>query len=131
MADKYPCPCCGFLVFDESPGSFDICPICFWEDDIVQLAFPHLQGGANKQSLYESQQSFLRIGAVEPRLVEHIRKPTDADVQDPGWRPFDPKHDPCLDTENREDHNRWQTVKDKCSPVSLYYWRPDYWLAHQ
>jgi hypothetical protein len=25
---QYPCPCCGFLVFDEEPGSFSICPIC-------------------------------------------------------------------------------------------------------
>lgn len=23
----YPCPCCGYLVFEEGPGSYDICPI--------------------------------------------------------------------------------------------------------
>jgi len=37
----YPCPCCGYLVFTEPPGSFEICPICFWEDDVSQLAIPH------------------------------------------------------------------------------------------
>jgi hypothetical protein len=30
MADttRYPCPCCGYLVLDEEPGSYEICPIC-------------------------------------------------------------------------------------------------------
>ncbi len=37
---NYPCPCCGYLVFTEPPGSYTICPICFWEDDISQLRFP-------------------------------------------------------------------------------------------
>jgi rubrerythrin len=36
---KYPCPGCGYLVFDEPPGSYEICPICFWEDDLAQLRF--------------------------------------------------------------------------------------------
>lgn len=26
------CPCCGFLTLDER-GTFEICPVCFWEDD--------------------------------------------------------------------------------------------------
>jgi len=34
-ASTYPCPCCGYLVFTEPPGSYDICSICFWEDDPV------------------------------------------------------------------------------------------------
>jgi Cysteine-rich CPCC len=28
----YACPCCGFLTLDER-GGYDICPVCFWEDD--------------------------------------------------------------------------------------------------
>ena len=36
---KYPCPGCGYLVFDEPPGSYEICPICFGEDDLAQLRF--------------------------------------------------------------------------------------------
>ena len=31
---KYECPCCGFYTFDEKPnGSYDICPVCFWEEE--------------------------------------------------------------------------------------------------
>jgi hypothetical protein len=42
---KAACACCGFLVLDER-GSYAICPICFWEDDIVQIADPWCEGGA-------------------------------------------------------------------------------------
>lgn len=34
----YPCPCCGYLQFGEPPGSYEICAICFWGDDAVQLS---------------------------------------------------------------------------------------------
>lgn len=57
---KYPCPCCGYLVFDESPGSHEICPICFWEDDLTQLRFPLMSGGANPVSLIEAQENKFR-----------------------------------------------------------------------
>lgn len=123
----FPCPCCGYLVFDEMPGSFDICPICFWEDDVVQLAFPDLQGGANKPSLFEAQQSFIRTGMIEARFAECVRRPTDSDIQDVEWRPFDPSLDPYLNWSKREDHARWAQVKD-ARALCLYYWRRDYWL---
>jgi hypothetical protein len=35
-------------------GSYDICPICGWEDDVSQLRFPRMHG-ANKVSLIEGQ----------------------------------------------------------------------------
>lgn len=45
---KYKCPCCGYYTFDERPsGSYDICPVCFWEDDPVQLDDPSYEGGEN------------------------------------------------------------------------------------
>ncbi len=59
---RYPCPCCGHLVFAEGPGSYDICEICFWEDDNVQLRWPTMDGGANAVSLVEGQWAFARTG---------------------------------------------------------------------
>lgn len=56
----YPCPACGFEVFNEAAGSYDICPVCGWEDDDVQLRFPALRGGANKESLVEWQERVVR-----------------------------------------------------------------------
>ncbi|MBA2497402.1 MAG: hypothetical protein H0V33_09975 [Acidimicrobiia bacterium] len=32
---RFPCPCCGHVVFEEEPGSDEICPVCFWQDDIA------------------------------------------------------------------------------------------------
>lgn len=45
------------------------CPICFWEDDLVQLRSPDFAGGANRPSLIEAQAAFAEIGAIDPRLV--------------------------------------------------------------
>ncbi|HEY5317723.1 MAG TPA: CPCC family cysteine-rich protein, partial [Solirubrobacteraceae bacterium] len=32
-APRFTCPCCGFLTLpDPERGSYEICPVCFWED---------------------------------------------------------------------------------------------------
>jgi hypothetical protein len=71
MNPVFPCPCCGYLTFSEKPGSYEICPICFWEDDQVQVRWPTLARGANKLSLAEAQKTFAAIGACEERLPGH------------------------------------------------------------
>ena len=49
---SFPCPCCGYFMFKEPPNSYDICEICFWEDDALQLEFATtLDGGANTMTL--------------------------------------------------------------------------------
>lgn len=48
--DFYPCPCCGNKMISE-PGNYEICPVCDWEDDPVQLSDPDLLGGENILSL--------------------------------------------------------------------------------
>src|SRR6266404_5196315 len=108
----YPCPCCGYDVFGEPPGSFDICPICFWEDDVVQLAFPDLAGGANKCSLIEGQRNFAMFGACELRIKPHVRAPKESEAPNPAWRPLDSERDRYLKWGSKEDSQRWQTVKD-------------------
>jgi hypothetical protein len=129
MSQAFPCPCCGYQVFSEPPGSYEICPTCFWEDDHVQLGFPLLGVGANRKSLYESQQEFCRVGACEARFVAHVRPPA-ADVQrDAEWRLFDPSRDRHLRWDSPEDHQRWREETGFGQNVCLYYWRADYWLA--
>jgi hypothetical protein len=122
----HPCPCCGYLVYEEAPGSYDICPICFWEDDIVQLAFPDMAGGANKCSLITAQRHFAEFGACELRLKAHVRTVRTIDMRDRDWRPLDEEHDRYLHWEDEGDRRLWDTVKN--SARCLYYWRPDYWL---
>ena len=78
---KYPCPCCGFVVFDEQVGSYDICPLCGWEDDPVQLTYPGMAGGANTESLFDAQQKFVQTMPADRQLHRGFRR-------DPSWRPL-------------------------------------------
>lgn len=73
---KYACPCCEYLTFDNIPdGSYDICPVCFWEDDAQQNQNPELKGGANTVSLKEAKKNFRKFNACEERFTKYVRKP--------------------------------------------------------
>lgn len=86
---KYTCPCCGFKTLeDEPPGTYDICPICFWEDDGVQFDDPDYEGGANKVSLRQAQKSFKAFNACERGAGAYVRKPTEQDERDTEWKPL-------------------------------------------
>ena len=89
----YPCPCCGHLVFAEPTGSYDICPICFWQDDESQLRFPTMGGGANRSPLIDAQKNFAEFGASAHRLLDHVRKPRPHEQREAGWRPINPMQD--------------------------------------
>src|SRR3569623_358328 len=116
--DSFPCPCCGYFVFSEPPGSYGICPICFWEDDISQLRFATM-GGANRASLLEAQTPFRRLGACDARFVENVRRANPADSRDPAWRTLEPDRDsievPLPGKDYGETYPR--------DPTLLYYWR--------
>lgn len=73
---KYPCPCCGYYTHKHEPdGSYDICPVCFWEDDPVQLEDPQYEGGANHVSLEQARLNYKEFGACEEKMLPHVRKP--------------------------------------------------------
>lgn len=74
--ETFACPCCGFLTYPEMPnGTFEICPICYWEDDNVQLEDPDYEGGANGPSLNQCRENFIKFGASEKRLIPYVRNP--------------------------------------------------------
>ncbi|KRE57465.1 CPCC family cysteine-rich protein [Paenibacillus sp. Soil750] len=86
---KYTCPCCGYKSLDEEPtDTYEICKICFWEDDGVQFRDPDYEGGANEVSLRQGQANFIKFGACEERCIEFVRKLTINDIKDPDWRPL-------------------------------------------
>ena len=120
---KYPCPCCGYVVFDEPPGSYDICPFCYWEDDIAQLRFARLAGGANRVSLIDAQRNYAALGASESRFAGNVRSPGQFDRRDPGWRPLDAIVDQIEGGETGVDYG--DTYPEDAT--SLYYWRPTFW----
>ncbi len=88
---EYPCPCCGNFVFREPPNSYDICKICFWEDDISQLRFV-TRGGASIP-LVEAQKNYAAFGTIEKRFLRCVREPSPEDVRNPGWCPINPRID--------------------------------------
>jgi Cysteine-rich CPCC len=82
---RYACPCCGNLTLDESPpGTFDICPVCFWEDDDAQFNDPTYAGGANKISLLEARSNYARLLVSKPRFKTNVRRPRPEEVPPPG-----------------------------------------------
>ena len=54
----FKCPVCGKYTFQSGPGSYEICPVCGWEDDKAQYKDPNLKGGANKLSLKEYKEQY-------------------------------------------------------------------------
>jgi len=76
QSKMFKCPCCGFLTLSEQPpGTFEICPVCHWEDDNVQFNDPEYVGGANKISLSQARKNFLKFGACDEKFVKKVRKP--------------------------------------------------------
>ncbi len=77
----YTCPVCGFLTFAEPPGSYDLCEVCGWEDDGVQLANPACSGGANCKSLMEAQEKAIKDYPLSITEIKGRRR-------NPKWRPL-------------------------------------------
>lgn len=78
----FPCPCCGYLTLgEEPPGTFEICPVCFWEDDDVQFEDPSYAGGANSVSLNQARENFKLFGAVSKEFVNQVRKPLPQEIR--------------------------------------------------
>ena len=92
---KHYCLCCGYKTLEGSitnfgysvpPSTWDICEICFWEDDAVGFSHPDEACGPNAVSLKQAQRNFLEFGALEQRLIQYVRAPRDDDERDPNWR---------------------------------------------
>ena len=79
---KYKCHCCGYYTLTEADGNYEICPVCFWEDDPVQNEDVNLVGGANEVSLLQARINFASFGACEERFVSRTREPLDEEKRD-------------------------------------------------
>lgn len=71
---KNKCPCCGFYTLDKDDPKYDICPVCYWENDPIQEKYPE-ETGANKVSLIEGRINYRKFGVCELRLFEYTRAP--------------------------------------------------------
>jgi hypothetical protein len=77
------CPCCGCKTLSQR-AAYQICVVCFWEDDgqddhDAEIA----RGGPNGSlSLSAARANYQRIGACAERYVCNVRPPTAAERPD-------------------------------------------------
>jgi hypothetical protein len=74
----YHCPCCLYPTLPMR-GGFQVCPICYWEDDGQDdQDAGRVRGGPNGHlNLIEARANFAAFGACEKRFCDKIRVPTD------------------------------------------------------
>ena len=71
---KHLCPVCGMYEFPEK-DSFDVCQVCGWEDDLLQLVEPDFAGGANRLSLNQFREKWeAKPNGKKNRIVREIRR---------------------------------------------------------
>jgi hypothetical protein len=61
----YCCPCCNAKTL-RGRGQFELCPVCYWEDDGMDQSNPRLE---------QARISYQRFGACEERWIHHVRPP--------------------------------------------------------
>jgi len=65
---------------EEPPGTFEVCPVCYWEDDEVQFKNLDYEGGANTVSLCVARENYARLRACSKEFVNHVRSPTPEEI---------------------------------------------------
>ena len=71
--ETFVCPCCGHRTL-PSRGEYDICPVCFWEDD-PDCRTPDEPNDCNGISLTEARRNYREFGACQKAMLPHVRKP--------------------------------------------------------
>ena len=74
----HPCPVCGCLTLEEI-GGYEICPVCFWEDDGDRD--PDSKNSANEGLTFlEGRENFLKYGAFHEKFKDRTRKPEESEI---------------------------------------------------
>lgn len=77
---SHACPCCGYLTLNER-GAYEICGVCFWEDDGQTAAKVEASGGPNGDlSLATAQENYRAFGACERRYIVNVRLPATSEI---------------------------------------------------
>jgi hypothetical protein len=77
----YRCPCCGCRTLTER-GGYDICQVCFWEDDGQDdHDADTVRGGPNYElSLTQARMNYREFGAADRKMLPHVRKPRPEEI---------------------------------------------------
>jgi hypothetical protein len=69
------------------PGDYDLCPVCFWEDDGMHEDDAASMAGPNGMTLAEGQRLYRRYGTSALHALGQVRPPAPSEPRDPDWRP--------------------------------------------
>lgn len=71
-----PCPCCRCLTLAQR-GSYEICPVCFWEEDGQdEVDSLTVRGGPSATlGLAQARANFAAFGACDEQSIRNVRKP--------------------------------------------------------
>lgn len=65
------CPCCDYYALSER-GGFEICPVCYWEDDGQDLDALDVVSGANHITLRQARANFAAFGASDQAALSLV-----------------------------------------------------------
>lgn len=68
----YQCPCCDYFTLPER-DNYIVCPVCFWENEGINVDNLDLESGANQGiTLRQGRINFLNFGACDKDMVSNV-----------------------------------------------------------
>ncbi len=76
IKQRHKCNCCGYytLVGTEEDIAWDICPVCFWENDVFGTN-SDIYSGANHMTLSQGRENYQKYGACDFKMLPNVRPP--------------------------------------------------------
>ena len=81
----YACCCCGYHVLDDAPQSFDVCPVCYWQDAGFDWNMYWWNFAENGLSLEDGRRNFEETGVSNRTSTKCVRSPLPDELPRHDW----------------------------------------------
>jgi hypothetical protein len=71
MKAMHQCPCCDYFSL-ESWGEYEICRVCFWEHDGLDVDELDEHSGPNHLTLRDARRNFAEFGACDRAMLKNV-----------------------------------------------------------
>jgi hypothetical protein len=92
MKGKVTCFVCGHRTLEER-CDWEICPVCFWEDDVLVSTTDRSSPANHGMMVSEAQANYMQYGAVSREFIANVRSPRPDEELDEGWAPLPESHE--------------------------------------